>query len=103
MCRSINRKCYLIHYDWLELLLVQVFLVRPGTNVRQPVPSAPTTARRENSSSVVSLPAPSLDPSVFTPCAFAVVTPSTVPSVLRLVTSHGHLSMSRERPGLSVL
>jgi hypothetical protein len=81
----------------------QVSLVRPGTSVQQPVPSVPTTARRENSSLVVNRPTRSSAQSVSTLCAQGVVTPSSVPSVLTLVISRGDLSMLQRKRELSVL
>ena len=76
----------------------QVSPVPPGTSVRTRVPSAPTTARRENSSSVVSPPTPSSAQSASTPSVSAVATSSTVPFVSTRVTLPGAASMSPGRP-----
>lgn len=72
---------------------MQVSPVVLGTNAPPRGPSAPTTARRENSSSAVSPQARSWARSASTPCACVEATSSTVHSVSTPATSHGAASM----------
>ena len=108
-CRSLSQNC-LVNTDTTSGHLLrccyefgmQVSPARPGTNVRTRVLSALTTARSENSSSVVNQPAPSSAPSGSTLFVLVVETPNTVPSVLSLVTLRGRVSTQRGKRGLSV-
>lgn len=81
----------------------QVFPVHPATSVPPVVRNAPTIARRESSSSVVSLQTPNLVPSAFTLSVSVAETSNIELFVSIAVTLHGDLSMLPERQDLSVL
>lgn len=81
----------------------QVSLAPRGTSDPQPAPSAHTTAKRESSSSAVSLRAPSSGRSESTRSGLGEGTSSTVLCVLKVAILPGPRSMLPARLGSSVL
>ena len=86
----------------IHSLTVQVSPVLRGTSVPLPVPSALTTAKNENLSSVANLPTLSLVSSAYTPSVYGAATSNTVHFALSRVTLLGVQSTLPARRALLV-